>query len=273
MNARELSKSERLQQISEIVRGEGEIGLDNLAVQLGVSRMTIHRDLEILEARGVLRKIRNGATAQPSSAFESNLEFRLTQAAEAKERMAAQAARLVEPGDVVLLDESTTLLPLLDHLRKIDGLTIITNFMPIQASAAKSGTFRLIGLGGEYVPQYGSVSGPMCEAMVSQLTINRYFTSISAIVGSGAFHPNSMIASAKRAMMRASVHRYLLADTSKFLRTALHRVAGLDEFDQIIIDAELPADRSKSLGHIKERLVIALSNTAQEEGIRSGDQA
>ncbi len=251
-----LSKSDRLEMITNDVLNKGEVTLDDLANALGVSRMTIHRDLEELESRGVLRKIRNGATAQPSSVFESNVEFRMSRSIEAKERLAAHAVTLVEPGDVILLDESTTLLPMIPLLAEIEDLTIVSNFLPVLTAVAKLPHLRMIGLCGEYVHQFGTFSGWMCEIAISQLRINRYFTSTTAIDGATAFHPHALVAGAKRAMMQASVHRYMLADLSKFTRTALYKFADLDEFDQILIDAELPADRARSLEHLRGKITV-----------------
>jgi DeoR/GlpR family transcriptional regulator of sugar metabolism len=251
-----LTKAERLDRISRQVLDNGEASLDDLAEQLSVSRMTIHRDLEVLETRGVLRKIRNGATAQPSSAFESNVEFRMARAVAAKERLAAHAALLIEPGDVILLDEATTLLPMIPHLAGIDDLTVVSNFLPIQAAVSRMTSVRLIGLCGEYVRQFDTFSGPLCEQSVRQLRINRYFTSTTAIAADGAFHPNSAIAGVKRAMMRASVCKYLLADSAKFDRTALHRFADLDEFDRIFTDAAPGRARAVEIGSAIDRVVV-----------------
>ena len=256
MNAQNLTKRERLERIGSLVLREGEVGLDELAELLGVSRMTIHRDLEELERRGVLRKIRNGATAQPSSAFESNIEFRRTRALDAKQRLAAHAASLIEPGEVILLDEATTLLPMIPHLAEIEGLTVVSNFLPVQAAVAKIESIRLIGLGGEYIGQYDTFSGPLCEQAIEQLKINRYFTSTTAIDAAGAYHPNSLIASAKKAMMRASVHSYLLADVSKFSRTALHRFSTLDAFDRILTDAAPAAEHADIVEHFADKLSV-----------------
>lgn len=257
MTKANMTKTERLDLISREVLSKGEVSLDDLAASLGVSRMTIHRDLEVLETRGVLRKIRNGATAQPSSAFESNVEFRMARAVDAKQALAAHAVGLIEPGDVILLDEATTLFPMIPHLAEIDDLTVVTNFLPIQAAVSKLSGVKLIGLCGEYVRRFDTFSGPLCEQSVRQLRINRYFTSTTAIAGDGAFHPNSMIAGTKRAMMRASVRKYLLADVSKFERTALHRFADLDEFDQIITDTPLGPARAAEIGRAADRIVVA----------------
>lgn len=251
-----LNRQERLEKISAIVLKKGEVSLDDLCESLDVSRMTIHRDLEELESRGVLRKVRNGATAQPSSSFESNVDFRRTRATEAKERLAKYAASLVEPGDVVLLDEATTTLPMAQYLAGIDGLTIVTNFEPIIRIFTESDTTRLIGLGGEYIKRYDTFSGPICEQQVLQLRVNRYFTSTTAILGSGAYHPNSQIAQVKRAMMQSSVHRYLLADTSKFGRTALHKFAELSDFDLILTDAPLPETSADEMRYVADKITV-----------------
>ena len=107
-----LSRAERLKRIADDVLANGSMQVDDLAAALNVSRMTIHRDLDDLEKQGVLRKVRNGATAQPSSLFESNVAFRMASAVEAKRRMGRFAATLIEPGQSIILDEATSLLPL-----------------------------------------------------------------------------------------------------------------------------------------------------------------
>jgi len=266
MSTQNLPKGERIERIADFVLRNGEVGLDELVELLGVSRMTIHRDLEVLEARGVLRKVRNGATARPSSSFESNFEFRAAQSAAAKERLAAHAARLIEPGDVILLDEATTLLPMIPHLADVEGLTVVSNFLPIQDAVARFDNVRLIALSGEYIRQYHTFGGPLCEAAVGQLRINRYFTSTTAIDRSAAYHPSSLIASTKKAMMRSSVRSYLLADTTKFARTALHKVADLDDFELILTDEPPPRECREHLRPLGGKLVVVGPHHPEEQG-------
>lgn len=258
------NRQERLEKITAIVLSNGEASLDVLSESLGVSRMTIHRDLEELESRGVLRKVRNGATARPSSAFESNVDFRQARAADAKARLAEYASSLVQPGDVVLLDEATTTLPMVNHLAGIEGITIVTNFQPVIRAFSGNEAIRLVGLGGEYITQYDTFSGPLCESQVLKMRMNRYFTSTTAIGDAGAYHPNSLIARVKKAMMRASVNRYLLADTSKFARTALHKFADLSEFDVILTDAPLPEHSAEAMRHVADRLKVVPQKTIEQ---------
>lgn len=251
-----LNRKRRLDFIRREVIKHGNVSLYKLAENLNVSRMTIHRDLDELEKHGVLRKNRNGATAQPSGVFESNVAYRITRAVDAKKRLCAHAATLIETGDVILLDDATTLLPMIEHLKNKEDITVLSNFLPIQREVATLENVRLIGLCGEHIPQFDTFSGPICEQAVGQLKANIYFTSTTAIEDGAAFHPNLQVAGVKRAMMRASEKKFLLADVSKFNRSALSKFANLDEFDQIFIDAELSEPAKSRLQHLRKKLSL-----------------
>ncbi|NNG35677.1 DeoR/GlpR transcriptional regulator [Nakamurella sp. DB0629] len=121
---------QRQQQIRDRVHTFGSVTIDELVGLLGVSRMTVHRDLDALASEGVLRRIRGGATAHGSSLLESDFPYRLTAAVPAKEAIGRAAAALVEPGQAVICDESTTTLAAVRQLPSGDGLTVITNCFP-----------------------------------------------------------------------------------------------------------------------------------------------
>lgn len=252
-----LSRPERLKRITDDVLANGSMLVDELAASLNVSRMTIHRDLDDLEKQGVLRKVRNGATAQPSSLFESNVAFRLASAVEEKKRICKAAAALIEPGQSIILDEATSLLPLVDELAAIGGVTVITNFMVIMQRLAGVEEINLIALGGEYLRRFDTFTGLVCETAVRSLAANAYFTSTSAIANGVAYHPDARIATIKQAMMRAASRRYLLADRAKFGQTALHKVADLEQFDRIIVDSPLPDAEAASIHHLRDRILVA----------------
>lgn len=251
-----LSRKQRLDFIRCEVIKHGNVSVDNLVKKLHVSRMTIHRDLDELEKHGVLRKNRNGATAQPSGVFESNVAYRMTRAVDAKKRLCAHAATLIETGNVILLDDATTLLPMIEHLKNKEDTTVLSNFLPIQREVAALKNVRLIGLCGEYIPQFDTFSGPICEQALGQLKADIYFTSTTAIEHGAAFHPNLQVAGVKRAMMRASKKKFLLADVSKFNRSALSKFADIDEFDRVFIDAELPEPAKSQLQHFRKKILI-----------------
>ena len=229
----------RYSKIKKLVFENGTVSIDTLVDTLGVSRMTILRDIEHLETRGFLRKVRNGATALPSSKFESSISFRLESAVLEKKRLAKAALKIISPGEAVILDEATTLLPMIEGLIAMGDVTIVTNFQNIidkLHTIDVENVVRLIALGGEYIPQFATYSGTVCKASLSCIKADAYFTSVSAVSGGYAYHPHSLIAETKQSMMAAAHRRYLLIDHDKLGKTALHQVAELNAFDAIIVD-------------------------------------
>ena len=93
--------------------------------------MTIHRDLDELEDGGLLRKVRGGASIQSSAQFESDFRYRQTLAAEEKDRIAAAAARLIEPGQTVMIDDGSTAGGVARHLADARPLTVISNNLTV----------------------------------------------------------------------------------------------------------------------------------------------
>ena len=152
-----------------MVLREDFISLKDLAARLDVSLMTVHRDLDKLERQGVLRKVRGGATPQPSSLFESNVRYRLTAGETEKQALARAAIDQVEPGQSVMIDESTTGLALARLLPGRVPLTVITNSLTVVQELRPITEIHLIVLGGDYWPRHDAFCGLACEAAVAAL--------------------------------------------------------------------------------------------------------
>lgn len=228
--------ADRQQQIADFVMANGSASARSLADQFGVSLMTVHRDLDELESRGVVRKHRGGVTAQPSSSFESHLAYRLGHAPDAKRQIAIAARQLVEPGMSVMLDDSTSALAVAELLRDALPLTIITNFVEIISLVAGWDDVRLIALGGEYHAAHHSFLGVPCVEAVAGLRADVLFTSSSTVDDRFVYHQEQEIVFVKRAMLSSAGKRVLLMDNSKLDRPALHRLAPLGDFDHVITD-------------------------------------
>lgn len=252
------SPAERQEQIAELVLHRDFVSAKDLAQRFDVSLMTIYRDLDELASQGVLRKVRGGATPQPSSLFESNVRYRMGEAVAEKQAVARYALSLVEPGQAVMLDDSTTCLALARLLPTLDApLTVITNFLAPLRELSRVKGVRLIVLGGDYLPSHDSFMGLGCEAMLAALRADVLFLSTTAIADGVAFQPEPEVAMVKQAMMRAATRRVLLIDHSKVGRVALHRLAPLRDFDLVVVDAGIDGERLRQLREAGAEVAVA----------------
>jgi DeoR/GlpR family transcriptional regulator of sugar metabolism len=229
----------RIQQVAQAVLARGSASAQDLAAEFGVSLMTIHRDLDKLEAQGVLRKYRGGVSAQPSGIFESNIAYRRTAMQAAKAAIAEYAASFVEPGMSVMLDDSTSVQAMLPFVMESTPIHVVTNFLDGMNELAGAPGVELLALGGDYDDQHRSFLGVACVEAIRALRVDAAFVSISAVSDGLAFHQEQRIVSVKREMLDVATTKYLLLDHTKIGKTALHRVAALTDFDLVIVDREI----------------------------------
>jgi DeoR/GlpR family transcriptional regulator of sugar metabolism len=252
------SRSDRLQAIVQYVAARNRsTTLAELAEQFGVSQMTIYRDVEQLERLNALRRIPGGVTSQPSSVYESSLEYRRTVGLAEKEAIARAAVELVEPGMSIMLDDGTTVQPMVQELRRRTPLTVISGFTPILDGLRGVDGIELIPLGGNYRPRHDCVVGVLCEEMIRQLHADLAFMSTPAVYEGQMLHQEQEMVGIKRAMIASCRHRVLLADHTKLGRSAIHQVAALSLFDHVIVDSGITADRRAHLGEAEAVLTLA----------------
>ena len=224
----------RRQGIMDVMVEEGAATIDDLSTRFGVSKMTIHRDLDELEGGGLLRRVRGGASIRSSAQFESDFRYRQTLAAAEKDRIAAAAARMIEPGQTVMVDDGSTTGSVARHLAEYHPLTVISNNLTVINELAGASGIELIALGGQYSKKFHGFFGIACEEAVRSLRVDVVFLSSSAIHGASAFHQNQEVVKSKRLMIAAAERRYLLVDHSKFGRSALHFLTELATFDSVL---------------------------------------
>ena len=238
---------DRREKIRQRVAEDGFVQIKTLAEAHDVSVMTIHRDLDVLQSKGWLRKIRGGATAQPSAIYHGDVRHRLQSMADAKRQLAHTAVGLVSPGASIMIDESTTGLSVAELLPSHGPLTVITNFLAaVNLLAGKPG-IDLITLGGAYYPAYDAFLGlRTCEAIRS-LHADVLFMSTTAITNGHCYHQSQETVAVKRALMDSADRRVLLVDHSKFAKNGLHQLAPLTAFDLVVVDAGAPEDELAAL--------------------------
>jgi DeoR/GlpR family transcriptional regulator of sugar metabolism len=242
-----MSADTRRDAIAAYVIARGEARIDELCAEFAVSRMTIHRHIDQLAQQGVLRKLHGGVSAQPSAIYESLFLRRQTVAQAQKQALARAALRLVEPGQVLMLDDSSTANAVAPLLPGCGPLTVVTNSLPAIAQLTRQDGIDLICLGGQYHPTYDACIGHLCETALAGLRANLLICSASAVDGLGCFIQDAQVVRVKQAMMASSARRVLLVDSGKFGRTALHRLGSLAEFDTVLVDNGLPAALAQDL--------------------------
>ena len=229
---------ERREQIRARVSEEGFERIETLAADFGVSVMTIHRDLDELQRQGWLRKIRGGATAEPSSVFHGDVRHRIQTMRAAKQEIANTAISLVTPGQSIMLDESTTALALAERLPERAPLTVISNFVAIQRMLAGVPGIELISLGGTYFSAYDAVLGMFTREMLSLMRSDLLFMSTTSITDGMCYHLSQETVAVKLALMAAADRKILLVDNTKLRMRGLVRLAPMTAFDLVIMDSD-----------------------------------
>ena len=234
--SRQNRQAARQRAITEAVMSAGAVRIDDLAERFGISHMTVHRDLDELEARGLLRKSRGVATALSTALVESSDVYRAGRELPEKEAIAHAALEFIEPGQAIILDDSTTTLHLVPHLHTKKPLTVITNTLTIMNELKSASGITLLGLGGQYYNWCSAYMGRMTTTAISALRADLLVMSTSAISDDIAFHQTLETVDVKRAMFDAASRRILLADHTKFSKRALHAMLPLAAFDAVIVD-------------------------------------
>jgi DeoR/GlpR family transcriptional regulator of sugar metabolism len=216
----------------------GFVRVDQLARECGVSLMTMHRDLDELEGRGFLRKVRGGATSAPTRTFHGDLAHRMQAQVREKQELAEHVLRReIVPGQVVALDDSTTALALARLLPQAAPLTVVTHFLPVLRALADQPGVELIGLGGRFVPAYDSFLGQATAAAAADLQADVLVMSTTAVTDGVCYIQSQDTVITRRALIASSARTVALIDHTKFGRRALHRLVDLAEVDRVIVDA------------------------------------
>lgn len=221
--------------------------IEDLARDLGVSVMTVHRDLDTLEHEGWLTKIRGGATANPSALVDAGVRERGSALAAEKSAMALVAAELLGPGQTVFVDDSTTALGIVPHLAAHAPMVVATNFLPVVAELADARGVEVALLGGRYHPRQEACFGLQTVTAIEQLHADVLFMSTTAVSGGACYHRSETTVMVKRAFMAHASRSVLMVDHAKFGRPAPHLLCRVDEFDLVVTDASIDPEDLEEL--------------------------
>lgn len=252
------SDAEIEQRRGEVLRQviqQGEVRIVELTEQFGVSLMTMHRDLDDLADRRLLLKGHGKVTAYPALTMETAKRFRANLHRRHKDALAARAVREVSPGQTVFVDDSTTLTALVHALSAMARLVVITNSAETAHILRSRDDSRneVILLGGRYT-EFESCVGPDTIAALSRTHIDVGFVSATAIDDGQLYHPLRDYAELKAASLQVSTRNVLVADHSKFGRTATYRHGDVGGYDLLVSDTETPAEQIDAVRRLGVRV-------------------
>ncbi|TCP53015.1 DeoR family transcriptional regulator [Tamaricihabitans halophyticus] len=246
--------------ILDEVRRTGAVRVAELVERLGVSDMTVRRDLDVLAGRGMLEKVYGGATAVAGrSTDEPGFEAKSVRQLAQKEAIAAAAAELVRPGTAIGISAGTTTWTFARFLDAVPGLTVVTNSIRVaDVLQAASQTDRTVVLTGGVRTPSDALVGPVAVHGLRRLHLDLVFLGVHGIAaGPGFTTPNLMESETDRAFVDAASRLVVLADSSKWGTIGISTIAELAEANVVVSDDELAEDARQALTEQVGELVLA----------------
>ena len=245
--------------ILERVREDGAVKVADLVRELGVSDMTVRRDLEILDERGLLEKVHGGATSIVGSAlFEPGFALKSTLQQSEKDAIADAAVAFVEPGMAIAISAGSTTYALAQRLARIPGLTVVTNSVRVADVLYQDGLAgqTIIMTGGVRTPS-DALAGPFAVAALRTVHVDLVFVGVHGMdPHSGFTCPNLLEADTDRALIEAGRRLVVVADHSKWGVIGISSIARLDQADVLVTDAGLAPEARVILTDAVRELII-----------------
>jgi DeoR/GlpR family transcriptional regulator of sugar metabolism len=249
---------QRQARILDEVRRAGGVRVSELTTLLGVSDMTIRRDLDQLAADGAIQKVHGGAVLSSHVTEEPGFEAKSSIAQPAKQAIAARAAQLIVPGSAIALSAGTTTWGLGRHVASIAGLTVVTNSTTVADTISSDDASKqtVILTGGVRTPSAALV-GPVADATIRSLHFDQLFLGVHGMDAQAGFTtPNLAEAETNRALIDRARVVVVVADSSKWATVGLADFGPLSIADILITDDGLSEEARAAIGEVVGELIL-----------------
>ncbi len=231
---------ERKDQILDLIVRKGRTTVDELIDMFKVSGATIRRDLEFLERQGLITRAHGGAMSKSRVSLEPDFFEEKEKFLEEKKRIGQEAAKLIEEEEVIFLEASTTVLELARNIPNDKNLTVVTNSLDIAQELDGKEGINLIITGGSPRRRTHALIGPLTEATLSQMRIDKAFVGVSALDPTYGITASTLEeAQTRKKIVKASNKIIILSDHSKFGKQNFASVNPLPSIDILITDRRI----------------------------------
>lgn len=240
---------ERLEQILALLQERQRVSVADLSERFGVSAVTIRHDLATLEERGLLVRTHGGALISPTTGPEPAFAYRQKLRAAEKERIGRAAAELVQDGDTIALDASTTAWQVACQVKDRHELTVVTNGLFIALEFLRSPGVTVVMPGGTLRSASASLVGELGARVLDHNHVQRgFFGARGLTLEEGLTDVNQYEVALKRHMVEISKEVIAIVDASKWGEVAFASFASLAQVARVIGDTTAPVEMVDALG-------------------------
>ncbi len=260
-----MTRQERLSRLVEFVVEHGSVHVDQIVAALGISAATARRDLDTLADQQLIIRTRGGALANATTS-EVPLRSRRAKQWREKSAIAARAAALVRPGEIVGFNGGTTTTATAyelgvrvaaDPAFSAEPITVVTNAVNIANDLTLRPQVRVVVTGGVARARSYELVGPLDSAILPSIHIDRLFLGVNAIdTANGLYTHTEDEAAIGAALVAAADRTVVLAESTKFATTAFARICQLGEVDTLITDSQLDAATSGLLDELGLEVIV-----------------
>ncbi|MBE6707137.1 MAG: DeoR/GlpR transcriptional regulator [Ruminococcaceae bacterium] len=230
---------ERRREIIARLTSDGKVIVTELAKDFGVTEETIRRDLEKLDKEGLASKTYGGAISKNASALDLPYNVRESVNVDEKQRIADKIAALIEDGERISVDSSSTALYVIKRIKNKKNLTIITNSVKILIELADKQDWTVLSTGGVLKRGAMSLTGSSAEKMIHSYHVDTAICSCKGLdMTLGITDSNESDSLIKQAMIASAERRILAVDGEKFDKKSFVKVCDASDVDVIVTDSE-----------------------------------
>ncbi len=255
-NHDKIFQEERVQEIMKILEREDRVLINDLCKTFNTTPVTIRKDLDLLEKQGVLKRTHGGAILHKPLFRGLALNEKEKLNSDEKERIAEEAAELINEGDVIILDSGSTTTFLARKMKGMKGVTVITNAVNIALELADS-DLEVILTGGALQKNSSTLVGPLADEMLKKISADKLFHGVDGIdYDLGLTTPDIIEANTSRVMMERAGENILLVDSSKFGRRSLGVICKINDIDKMITTRKMNKTELKKLNDLNLEVII-----------------